>query len=101
MSLRYLAAACQTDFANPRDRGGIADHTSQMLGMIDQAVVGYAPFGDVRLVAFPEFAHPAPIFQTVAELLAKLSLPIPNAPPTPSRPKPTQPPSYSPPCPFA
>ena len=78
MSLRYLAAACQTDFPNPRDRAGIADHTSKMLGMIDQAVIGYAPFGDVRLVAFPEFAHAAPIYETVAELSDKLGVPIPN-----------------------
>ena len=76
--LRYLAACCQTDFANPRDRNGIADHTSRMLGMIDQAVVGYAPFGDVRLVVFPEFAHAAPIYETVEELFDKLAVPIPN-----------------------
>jgi predicted amidohydrolase len=76
--LRYLAACCQTDFSNPRDRSGIADHTSQMLGMIDRAVVGYRPFGDVRLVVFPEFAHAAPIYETVGELNDKLALPIPN-----------------------
>src|SRR5207249_11998180 len=78
IAMRYLAAACQTDFPNPRDRTGIADHTGHMLGMIDRAVLGYAPFGDVRLVAFPEFAHAAPIYETVAELLDKLAVPIPN-----------------------
>jgi predicted amidohydrolase len=76
--LRYLAACCQTDFANPRDRGGIADHTSKMLGMIDRAVIGYRPFGDVKLVVFPEFAHAAPIYETVEELLDKLAVPVPN-----------------------
>jgi predicted amidohydrolase len=76
--LRYLAACCQTDFANPRDRSGIADHTSRMLGMIDRAVIGYRPFGDVKLVVFPEFAHAAPIYETVEELLDKLAVPVPN-----------------------
>src|SRR5262245_34773601 len=76
--MRYLAAACQTDFPNPRERSGIADHTGHMLGMIDRAVLGYAPFGDVRLVAFPEFAHAAPVYETVAELHDKLAVPIPN-----------------------
>jgi predicted amidohydrolase len=77
-SLRYLAACCQTDFANPRERDGIAEHTSRMLAMIDRAVIGYAPFGDVRLVVFPEFAHAAPIYETVEELSDKLAIPIPN-----------------------
>src|SRR5438270_821526 len=76
--LRYLAACCQTDFANPRDSGGIADHTSKMLGMIDRAVVGYRPFGDVKLVVFPEFAHAAPIYDTVEQLRDKLAVPVPN-----------------------
>ncbi len=76
--LRYLAAACQTDFANPRDRSGIAEHVNHMLGMIDRAVVGYKPFGDVRLVAFPEFAHAAPVFATAEELYQHLAVPIPN-----------------------
>ena len=39
-----------------------------MLEMIDQAVAGYAPLGDVRLVVFPEFAHAAPIYESVDEL---------------------------------
>ena len=46
--------------------------------MIDRAVVGYGPFFDVRLVVFPEFAHAAPIYETVEELLDKLAVPIPN-----------------------
>ena len=58
---RYLAAACQTDFANPPDRSGIAAHVNHMLAMIDRAVLGYAPFFPVHLIAFPEFGHAAPI----------------------------------------
>jgi predicted amidohydrolase len=75
---RYLAAACQTDLPNPRHRSEIADRVSHLLGMIERAVVGYAPFGDVRLLAFPEFAHAAPIYLTVEELIDQLAVPIPN-----------------------
>ena len=46
--------------------------------MIDSAVAGSAPFLPVRLVVFPEFAHAAPVFATVEELLRKLAVPIPN-----------------------
>jgi predicted amidohydrolase len=77
-NLRYYAAACQTDLRNPAGRDGIAKHVSHMLAMIDRAVIGYAPFAPVRLVAFPEFAHAAPIYSTVQELLDRLALPIPN-----------------------
>jgi predicted amidohydrolase len=75
---RYLAAACQTDRPNPTDRAGIAANTGHMLTMIDRAVIGYRPFGDVRLVTFPEFAHAAPIYETAAELMDRLAVPIPN-----------------------
>ena len=75
---RYLAAACQTDFANPADRSGIPEHVEHMLGMIDRAVMGYEPFGDVKLVVFPEFAHAAPIYETVEELTDQLAIAIPN-----------------------
>ena len=57
--LRYYAAACQTDLANPRTREGIKDHVDHMLAMIDHAVLGYAPFFPVKLVVFPEFGHAA------------------------------------------
>ena len=77
-NLRYLAAACQTDLPNPTDRKGIAHQVNHMLAMIERAVVGYAPFGDVRLLAFPEFAHAAPIYLTVEELRDRLAVPIPN-----------------------
>jgi predicted amidohydrolase len=76
--LRYYAAACQTDLPNPTGRQGIARQVSHMLAMIDRAVVGYAPFAPVRLVAFPEFGHAAPIYPTVAELLDRLAVPLPN-----------------------
>jgi predicted amidohydrolase len=46
--------------------------------MIDSAVAGAAPFLPVRLVVFPEFAHAAPVFQTVPELIEKLAVRIPN-----------------------
>ena len=46
--------------------------------MIEQTIVGYEPFFDVRLLAFPEFAHAAPIFDTVSKLRERLALPIPN-----------------------
>lgn len=75
---RYLAAACQTDFPNPLDRSGIREHVDHMLVMIDRAVLGYQPFGDVRLVVFPEFAHAAPIYSTVDELIDRLAITIPN-----------------------
>ena len=53
-------------------------NTDRMLSMIDSAVIGSAPFLPVRLVVFPEFAHAAPIFPTVAELVEKLAVQIPN-----------------------
>jgi predicted amidohydrolase len=76
--LRYWAAACQTDLPNPAHRSGIARQVNHMLATIERAVVGYGPFGSVRLLAFPEFAHAAPIYPTVEELLDKLAVSIPN-----------------------
>src|SRR5258706_9312584 len=78
MTIRYAAAACQTDMPNPLDRRQMRVNTARMLHMIDSAVAGSAPFLPVRLVVFPEFAHAAPVFPTVAELLQKLTVPIPN-----------------------
>jgi predicted amidohydrolase len=77
-TIRFSAAACQTDLANPLDRAHMRANTDRMLSMIDAAVAGSAPFLPVRLVVFPEFAHAAPVFPTVAELLEKLAVPIPN-----------------------
>ncbi len=76
--LRYLAAACQTDFANPTTCAVIPERVRHMLTMIDRAVIGYQPFGDVKLVVFPEFAHSAPIYETVEELADRLAVPVPN-----------------------
>jgi predicted amidohydrolase len=76
--LRYGVAACQTDLPNPKDRSGIHRAVGHMLGMIDRAVIGYAPFAPVRLVVFPEFGHAAPIYPTAAELHDRLAVPIPN-----------------------
>ncbi|WP_165230881.1 nitrilase-related carbon-nitrogen hydrolase [Aquisphaera insulae] len=75
---RYYAAACQTDLPCPRHRDEIPARVGQLLTMVDRAVVGYEPFFDVRLVVFPEFAHAAPIYETVEELAEKLAVPIPN-----------------------
>ena len=66
MTLRYAAAACQTDLPNPLDRRQMAANTDRMLAMIDAAVAGSAPFLPVRLVVFPEFAHAAPVFPSRA-----------------------------------
>src|SRR6185295_18002242 len=76
--LRYAAAACQTDLPNPIDRGQMRANTDRMLSMIDSALAGSAPFLPVRLIVFPEFAHAAPVFPTVRELLDKIAVPIPN-----------------------
>jgi formamidase len=78
MHLRYAAAACQTDLPNPTDRRQMRSNTDRMLSMIDSAVEGSAPFLPVRLIVFPEFAHAAPIFPSVDELLTKLAVQIPN-----------------------
>ena len=78
MILRYAAAACQTDLANPIGRRQMTANTERMLSMIDSAVAGSAPFLPVRLVVFPEFSHSAPVFASVPELLDKLAVPIPN-----------------------
>jgi len=78
MTIRYSAAAIQTDFPNPLDRTRMSDNTDRMLAMIDAAVAGAAPFLPVRLVVFPEFAHAAPVYPTVAELRQRLAVPIPN-----------------------
>lgn len=75
---RYYAAACQLDLPNPKHRDEIAPRVKRMLDLTEYAVAGYAPFHDVRLVVFPEFAHAAPIYPTVDELLDRLAVPVPN-----------------------
>jgi predicted amidohydrolase len=76
--IRYSAAACQTDLPNPTMRGEMRKNTDRILSMIDSAVAGSAPFLPVKLVAFPEFAHAAPVFASAAELIEKLAVEIPN-----------------------
>lgn len=78
MTSLYYAAACQTDFNSPKDRQEIGANTKRMCEMIEQTIIGYEPFFDVRLLTFPEFAHAAPAYATVAELKNRLALPIPN-----------------------
>jgi len=63
---------------NPTHRDEVPDRVSRMLEMVDGAVSGYGPFFDVRLVVFPEFAHAAPIYPTVEELLDTLAVPVPG-----------------------
>src|SRR5688572_5573319 len=75
---RFLAAAIQTDHPSPTERSEIKKNVDRMLTLAEQTIEGYAPFGDVRLLAFPEFAHAAPVYLTPPELLEHLALPIPN-----------------------
>ena len=78
MTIPYYAAACQTDFECPTDRGQIGDRTKRMCEVIEQTIAGYEPFFDVRLLVFPEFAHAAPIYDSVGKLRERLAVPIPN-----------------------
>ena len=74
----YYAAACQTAFDCPSDRSQIAERTRRMEEIIEQTVVGYEPFFDVRLLVFPEFAHAVPIYDSVQGLRDRLAIPVPN-----------------------
>ncbi len=76
--MRFHAAACQTDFPCPTKRTEIAERTRRMCAIVEQTIVGYEPFFDVRLLAFPEFAHAAPVYETVAQLRKHLAVPVPN-----------------------
>lgn len=74
----FYAAACQTDFPSPQHRKEIGARTRRMCQVIEQTVLGYEPFFDVRLLAFPEFSHAVPIHETVDKLLEHLAIPVPN-----------------------
>ena len=74
----YYAAACQTAFACPSARDQIAERTRRMCDIAEQTITGYEPFFDVRLLVFPEFAHSAPIYDSVEKLQARLAVEIPN-----------------------
>jgi predicted amidohydrolase len=78
MPAPYYAAACQTAFECPTSRDQIADRVKRMCAMAENAIIGYEPFHDVRLIAFPEFAHAAPIFDTVEKLRDRLAVRLPN-----------------------
>jgi len=76
--LKYYAAAVQTDMPNPKNRREMKKNTARMCALVDQTIIGYAPFLPVRLMVFPEFAHAAPVYDTLAELREKLAVDIPN-----------------------
>ena len=78
MTERYYAACCQTDFPCPSDREEIGERTRRMCAIAEQTIVGYEPFHDVRLLVFPEFAHAAPIYDSVEMLTSRLAVEIPN-----------------------
>ncbi len=78
MPTRYYAAACQTDFPCPATRDEISLRVGRMCEMVENTIIGYEPFFDVRLLAFPEFAHGAPIYDSVAKLREHLAVEIPN-----------------------
>ncbi len=72
------AAACQTSFEAPRHRSEIANRTGRMIQMVEQTVIGYEPFFDVRLLVFPEFAHAVPIHDSIKKLREELAVELPN-----------------------
>ena len=74
----YYAAACQTSFACPTTREEIGARTKRMCAIAEQTVTGYEPFFDVRLLAFPEFAHAAPIYDSIDKLRDRLAVELPN-----------------------
>ena len=74
----YYAAACQTAFDCPNSREQIGERTRRMCEIAENTIVGYEPFFDVRLLVFPEFAHAAPIYDSVAKLRSRLAVPVPN-----------------------
>jgi predicted amidohydrolase len=78
MAARFYAAACQTAFGCPAERREIAQRTRRMCAIVEQTICGYEPFFDVRLLAFPEFAHAAPIYDSVAMLRGRLAVELPN-----------------------
>ena len=58
--------------------GAVGIAACETLIFLAQTRNGSLPFLPVRLVVFPEFAHAAPVFATVAELAEKLAVSIPN-----------------------
>ena len=48
-----------------------------MCNIVEQTILGYEPFFDVRLFVFPEFAHTPPIYETVEKLRDQLAVELP------------------------
>lgn len=78
MKAPAYAACCQTAFPCPKSRDEIPSRVTSMLETAAGTITGYAPFHDVRLLVFPEFAHAAPIYPTLGELREKLAVELPN-----------------------
>ncbi len=78
MTNLYYAAACQTAFSCPARREEIGSRVDRMSAIVEHTIVGYEPFFDVRLLVFPEFAHAAPVYDSVAKLRDRLAVPVPN-----------------------
>lgn len=74
----YYAAACQTNFPAPAHRDEIGERVRRMGEIIEQTVIGYEPFFDVRLLVFPEFAHAVPIHDDPKKLLDTVAVELPN-----------------------
>ena len=74
----YYAAACQTAFDCPTSRDEMPARVKRMCEIVEHTIVGYEPFHDVRLLVFPEFAHAAPVFHSVAKLRDRLGVELPN-----------------------
>jgi predicted amidohydrolase len=73
-SCRYYAAAMQTSLPALKKREDVPARVEQLVKMAEGTLAGYAPFHDVRLFVFPEFAHCAPMYTTVKELLEHTAL---------------------------
>jgi predicted amidohydrolase len=73
----YYAAAIQTNFKSSEDTQQIVKNTQRMCDLIEQTVVGYQPFFDVKLFVLPEFSHQVPVHLTVDKLY-QLAVKLPN-----------------------
>lgn len=76
--MRYYAATIQTDFPAPQSRTEITQRCDSMCNMIEQTVLGYEPFFDVRLFVLPEFGHQVPIYKEASKIHDKLAIELPN-----------------------
>jgi predicted amidohydrolase len=71
---RYYAAAMQTSLPALKDRESIPARVDELVRMAEGTLAGYEPFHDVRLFVFPEFAHCAPLYPSLKELLARTAV---------------------------